>query len=566
MKKRTLALIAFCCTSVMAAAQEPRAPAASAVSAPDANQRLLLAMSSGAYPVTPGDNYRLTFQQGNSPSILEIQVGNDYVIQLNIFGKLNASGMKFTQVKETIEKAVVSAYPRSLPNLSLLSVGIFPVFIKGETPEARNVDAWGMSRLSEVLAGRLGPYSSIRNIHIVSADGSSRSYDLFQSQRFGDTNQDPYLRPGDTIVVAASDRTVEIAGEVKRPGKYQLLPSEKFSDLVETFGGGLTAAAEMARVRIDRLAGSRASTLYVNTGDAASISLLDGDVVTIPSKTATLPIVFVEGAVLSETPPTVAAVPPAEAAGLFTPINYNRIPYNFRQGETLKGVLTTLAKSISPMADLSGAFLVREGLAEPIPLDLAALLSGTGSAADIPLWPLDRVIIPSAQFFVAVHGDVTRPGNYPYAPSKTYRYFADLAGFADMEEIPQNVVILDSRGKRHGIGELIEPGSRIFLTAARVTVQGAVINPGNYAYRDDYTVLDYENLAGGFDPERSTNSKLTVFDSKGKPRKPGDLIQPGDRVFVESDKFEYNFGRSLPIFLSVVTAVTSVVTVYALLR
>ena len=93
-----------------------------------------------------------------------------------------------------------------------------------------------------------------------------------------------------------------------------------------------------------------------------------------------------------------------------------------------------------------------------------------------------------------------------------------------------------------------------------------MLNPGNFTYRSDFSALNYENLAGGFDPERSTNSKIKVFDSKGNPRKPTDSIQPGDRIFVESDKFEYNFGRGLPVFLSFVTVATSIVTIYALLR
>lgn len=164
MKWFVLTIAALCLSCATAAAQDrgPGAPAALRV--PDPEERLRLAMSSAAYPVTPGDDYRLTFQQGSSPSTLEILVGSDYTIQLNVFGKLNAAGMTFSQVKQTIEKAFAAAYPRSLPSLTISSVGIFQVFIKGETSEAKNVDAWGMSRLSETIEGQLGPYSCLRNI------------------------------------------------------------------------------------------------------------------------------------------------------------------------------------------------------------------------------------------------------------------------------------------------------------------------------------------------------------------------------------------------------------------
>jgi hypothetical protein len=99
-----------------------------------------------------------------------------------------------------------------------------------------------------------------------------------------------------------------------------------------------------------------------------------------------------------------------------------------------------------------------------------------------------------------------------------------------------------------------------------VTVQGAVLNPGNFPYRSDFSVADYENAAGGFDPDKSTNGKVQVFDSKGVRRKPGDPLQPGDRIYVSADGFAYNFNRDLPVILSVITAVSTVVTIYALVR
>jgi protein involved in polysaccharide export with SLBB domain len=567
MNKFVLTIIVFSLTLASAFAQGKSPSSAEAMQAPDSAEKLRLAISSATYPVTPGDDYRLTFQQGGAASMLEILVGSDYVVQLNVFGKVNAEGMTFTQVKQIVEKAFAAAYPRSLPSLAISSVGAFEVFIKGETPEASNVDAWGMSRLSEVLAGKLGPYSCLRNVRVISRDGADKQYDLFQFQRLGLEDQDPSMKPGDTVVLSPAERIVEVAGEVRRPGKYQLLPIEQLKEAIDFFGGGLTAAAETSRIRIDRISGEKAQTLYVDMSHegGSQVELKDGDVVTIPSKTTALPVVYFEGAVIAETTQTTPAAPAPESQGMFPPMVYNRIPYSFRQGETLKSALVLLKNQISPNANLAGSFLVREGLSKPIPVDLSALLAGNLST-DIPLWPLDRIIIPASQFSVAVYGDVARPGNYPYTPSESYRHYADLAGFADMEEIQRNIVILDTHGQRHPTEDFIEPGSRIYLTAARVTVQGAVLNPGNFAYRGDFSVSDYENQAGGFDPEKSTNTKVLVFDSKGNSRKHGEALQPGDRIYVSADRFSYNFNRDLPIILSVITTVSTAITVYALLR
>jgi hypothetical protein len=293
--------------------------------------------------------------------------------------------------------------------------------------------------------------------------------------------------------------------------------------------------------------------------------LQDGDVVTVLSKAEILPVAYFEGAVMPASPAGTPASQAPESSGLFSPV-YNRIPYRFRQGETLRSALTSLQASISPMANLASSYVVREGITDPIPIDLAALQSGSDASLDIPMMPRDRIIIPTAQFFVAVYGDVAKPGNYSYAPSKGYRYYSDLAGFNDIEEIPKNIVILDASGKRRGVGENIEPGSRIYLTAARVIVRGAVLAPGSYPYRKELSVMDYENLAGGFDPEKNASGKASVFDSKGVPRKPTEDIQPGDSIFIPADRFSYNFGRAFPVFLSIVSVAASIVTIYVLLR
>jgi polysaccharide biosynthesis/export protein len=236
MKKDVFGLSILLFALTLAPAQEKTPVAAPPPHELNAEDRLVLASSTGAYPVTPGDDYRLTFQQGGVPATLEIIVGSDYTIQLNVFGKLNAAGMTYAQVKQTIEKAFVAAYPRSTPSLAISSVGVFQVFLKGETPVAQSVNAWGMSHLSDVLEGRLGSYSCIRNVKIVSNKGTERVFDLFQYQRLGVVIQNPYMQPGDVVILSPSERTVEITGEIKRPGKYQLLPPENFKDVVETFG------------------------------------------------------------------------------------------------------------------------------------------------------------------------------------------------------------------------------------------------------------------------------------------------------------------------------------------
>ena len=248
------------------------------------SDRLLLAVSSKNYPVTPGDVYQLTFLLANEKVSNEILLESDYTLNLNIFGKVNAENMSFAELKPIVEKRIADAYPRSLPSLSIVSIGFFQVLIKGEVTQTSHVTAWGLSRLSSVVQDQLGPYSSIREIGVVSRDGILRKYDLFKALQVGIVEEDPYILSGDVIIVYRSDRKAEILGEVFRPGNYQLLRNEGMRELINTYGRGFTNRADTARIRLDRYSGKRAQTYYfdLSKGIPTSLDLQDNDVVTVP--------------------------------------------------------------------------------------------------------------------------------------------------------------------------------------------------------------------------------------------------------------------------------------------
>ena len=389
--------------------------------------RLLLAVSSKNYSVTPGDVYRLTFLLANEPVFNEILVESDYTLNLNIFGKVNAENMSFAELKPIVEKRIADAYPRSLPSLNIISVGIFQVLIKGEVPKTSYVTAWGLSRLSSVVQDHLGPYSSIREIGIISGDGILRKYDLFKALQLGIIEEDPYILPEDVIIVYRRDRKVEIRGEVYRPGEYQLLRNDGLQGLINIYGRDFTNRADTSRIRIDRYADERAQTYYFDfsKGIPTSLELKDNDVVTVPVKSSSLPIVFFEGAVVP--PPTEAEVVLTEAVEVGVE-PYHRILHPFIEGESLLDALLAIMDSLATAADLSNAYLIREDSPQPIPINLERLIYDYEPTNDIALQPFDRVIIPSLRFTVSVLGDATNAGIFPFVPQKTYSYYFTLAG------------------------------------------------------------------------------------------------------------------------------------------
>jgi len=456
-----------------------------------------------------------------------------------------------------------------MPSLAILSLGIFQVHLRGETPQSQNIVAWGMSRLSEIVESRRGPYTSMRTIRVVSREGKERFYDLFKASRLGAAGEDPYVKPGDSIVLSRSARKVEIKGEVHRPGTYELIEDDQLRQLVEFYADGLTSNADGSRLRIQRMADERARIVYLSLSEGyrQSAKLENGDVITVPALTESLPVVSFEGAVIQTATgapsQSGAAVEAAAAEAGVTP-EYNRIAYTFTEGETLSDALRAIRASIAPLADLSSAMVLREGTAGPRVVDLRELLARSVSPSDMALKANDRIVIPYLSFSVFVSGAVEKPGTYPYAPGRTWHYYVTLAG-GSTQDAPDKVYITDVNGKMRDQKEVIQAEDRIFLIPADVMVQGAVFAPGSFSYREGLPTTYYINLAGGIDPERNSSRKIRHYDSSGNRREESAQVMAGDRLYVPNTSFVYNFNRYAPIIVTIVGILLSSMEIYDIL-
>lgn len=498
-----------------------------------AQERLSLAIASPDYLVTPGDTYLLSYlpaaaaRAGAVTRVSEtIIVGSDYAVDLGALGPLDGRGMRFDDLRRRIVALVEDeeAYPASNPSLLLTAVGAFEVHVRGAVETAGHAAAWGLGRLSEVLADRLTTHASLRDVR-VERDGGVEVFDLFRAQRFGDRRHDPYLRPGDRICVSRSARSVAIRGQVRRPGIYQLLDREGFADLV-AFADGFTPQADLHRVRIDSpgqapvpgsdaggraaavdelfdcdgaplpsssgyRAGERGSTRYAAWSlELAAEPLRDGDVVMVVSRDALRPAVFFEGAVR----PAVEGAPVEEAA-------VERITYRYRPGETLFDALREIGGAIVPGADMTNAIFARLGAPEE-PIDLDALLHGGSRAGDRELAPMDRIVIPARRFEVAVRGEVTQARQLVVSPltrlndvvPEVRTRYTSIRRI-DVESANGQRRTYDLfRWRRYGESAhnpLLAPGATVTFRAREreVRLDGEVRRPGTYQ------ILDGEELA-----------------------------------------------------------------------
>lgn len=417
-----------------------------------------LAMSTKGYPVTAGDVYTLAFAVGGSTVTTIITVDRTYKVRVANLAVLDVYGMTYAQLKSQVEAIVIKNVPMSGVQFVLTTPAVFTVTVSGEVKETRTRQAWALTRLSQVLKGTFTDYSSYRKVKVSSADGKSKNYDLFKAVRFGDLDQDPYLRPGDEVEVQRAERQVTIEGAVERPGTYQLVTGEDLLSLIYYQAGGLTDYADLGRVELHRFdaAEKTTSVTYLTKTDIENnLKLFNHDWINIVSSEDLLPVMFIEGAV-------------SQNKDLDDVAQMKKITVRFDYNMNYSFLISQYAEYFNEVADLSSAYVIRRG--EVIPIDLSKILYDRSYISDLAVEPYDILEVPFKMYYVTVSGAVHNPGRYPYVKDRTWDYYIGLAGgFVDEKNSGDAIVIRDINGKKLSLNDPITPETNIKAKANSFT-------------------------------------------------------------------------------------------------
>jgi polysaccharide biosynthesis/export protein len=418
------------------------------------SERLFSAISNTAYPVTPGDSLLLVYSDGKTPISLTLQVDGAYRVVIPSIGTVDGRGKTVTGFVKDIETLVQTYLPFSVPRVSLSGTGSFTVVVRGEVTSTREVPAWGLSRLSSVVANAT-PYASTRKVQVTRADGSVATYDLYKALREGVVNQNPFVSAGDTITLLPAERIVTLIGEVVRPGVYQLLSGETLVELISNYGGGLLPSANSREVLVQRFSMDKASPLVVNKVDTTTRSrfvLEHLDEVRVNRLPVGSSAVSIEGAVSAT---TVTQQPSSSLS------SSGKLFYQFYPGETIFEMFTAISHRFSTVSDLAGVYLQRGNTL--IPINVQAILSGKEEGqSNLVLAEGDRFVVPFNQLFVTVAGGVLKPGNYPYLPDKMASYYITMAGgFDPVKNRNGDFAVVGKNGEKLSKDGIIMPESVI---------------------------------------------------------------------------------------------------------
>ena len=378
---------------------------------------------------------------------------------------------------------------------------------------------FNLSSLSTVfnalyIAGGPTAFGSFREIELVRNNKVERKIDLYRLLLHGDQSDNIGLKDNDVIRIPAYKKRVELQGQVKRPGIFEILPGESFANILD-FASGFTDTAYQASVKIYQRSEKERKVQDLESLNYSKYQPQSGDV-------------FVASKILNRFQNRVRIT-----GAVFRPD-----VYELRQGLTVAELIRK-ADGLKEDAYTGRGQIIRlqEDLTRSIlSFDIKKALAGD-QANNSLLQREDEVLISSVldlrdSFKVTIQGEIRLPGKYEYVENLSLKDlilqaggFTDAAyknieiarlikrdsiGFSDNRasaiiktEISTNDLSLSAATI------LLEPFDVItirrkagYTLPESVTVTGQVQYPGPYALSSrNERVSDLLKRAGGYTPD-----------------------------------------------------------------
>lgn len=208
------------------------------------------------YILGPGDELQLSIygvQEYNG----SLTVSNEGFIAVPSAGKISVSGITIEAATDKIENALSRIYStlrsgQSELSLSLSRIRTIQVTIIGsKQPGNYSVSSFSTVYNALFLGGGPSENGSYRKIELLRNNQVIRTIDLYKFLIDGDQSDNLGLKDNDVIRIPTYNARVEILGEVKRPGIFEVINNERFSDILK-YASGFTDEAYTASVNVLR--------------------------------------------------------------------------------------------------------------------------------------------------------------------------------------------------------------------------------------------------------------------------------------------------------------------------
>jgi protein involved in polysaccharide export with SLBB domain len=350
------------------------------------------------YVLGPDDELVITLW-GMIEGSYSVRINRDGLANVPHVGSVRLTGYTLEEAKSALKAGFDQYFNDYKMNVSMGALRSVTVYVTGDVRRPGAYTVSSFATLVNALLASGGPSGSgtLRGIELKRGGKTVTTFDMYDLLLKGSKSGDVRLQPEDVIFVPPVGPLVGLAGEVRRPGVYELKGRTTVRDLLY-LAGGTSAQTFKGRVQYYRIQDSHYRSVF--EGDAAGLSgtvLSDGDVLRL------FPVMDV---------PTVVKI----SGPVGRPGTYGVVPGVTRVSELISqagGLLVTA----SGRAELTRVTPTREGpVTARFQIDLQAALRGE-PGDDMALELNDYLmvhIIPEweTQRIVNVAGEVMYPGTY----------------------------------------------------------------------------------------------------------------------------------------------------------
>lgn len=366
------------------------------------------------YIVGPNDQLNINVY-GNSLANWKLNVSPEGNINIPGVGLLNVAGKTIEQATANIKSKLAAnnyAIGRGTSvQVSLGNIRSIRVRVVGEVVKPNTYTLPSLATVFDALYASGGPNDkgTFRQIDIIRNNKIIRHLDVYDFITKGDQKDNIALHDQDIIRVPTYRTRVELAGEVKIPALFEVLPGETLQDVIR-FAGGFTDQAYTARIKVIQISGQQRRITDAVENDYKNYVPLSGDKYLVePILNRYENRVTITGAVFR----------PGE--------------FELQQGLTVSQLIKNAAGLKEDAFTGRGSImrLKPDNTTELIPFDVLGVVNKT--VADIPLQREDVVQISSIfdlrdQYVVNIKGEVRNPGKFAYADNMSVQDLIVKAG------------------------------------------------------------------------------------------------------------------------------------------
>lgn len=234
------------------------------------------------YVLGIGDEISVSFRGATNDS-RTARVDRDGMLIVGQLGPIRAAGRSLGAVRAEIAAQTRQTLLATEAFVSVGGVRSISIFVGGEVERPGQYNLTSLSDIvtAVALAGGVRQTGSLRQIRLVRAGGAVQTVDLYGNLGIGRPGA-IRLQDGDRIIVPVIGPTVAVAGNVSRPGIYELRGPASLDDVIAFAGGSIRQRG--SAIVVSRIDQTGVETFIRSPSGAGTV--LAGDAINVLPATA----------------------------------------------------------------------------------------------------------------------------------------------------------------------------------------------------------------------------------------------------------------------------------------